>query len=396
MERDFFGQNISHRKSLIFQFDIIYYEDKDKKGLHTRGETMKVMRYIFIFLLVLPLFFAIDTNAQQEDTKKIWSWIYYRTFSDQELESHHHKPHIFFEKDNVPLFNQLIFSWNAIRPDKGYFSFLVQVHNSKNNQWGSWHHMADWGAYVQRSFASKSDGAAHYNFVCLRMEDDQLADAFRIKVVSHEGADIALLKACSVSFSDSNNFKPELIDEQLTSLPSVHIKNVPTLSQFEIDHTNNDSLCSPTSCTMLTMFLAGKTIDPVDFDAKSYDSGLEVHGSWPFNMAHAFERCDGRYWFFTTRLNSFAGLHQRLMLGLPVVVSVRGPLETAALPYKNGHLLVVVGWNAKKQEVIVHDPAFKSSKEVLHRYPLKSFLEAWERSRRLTYLAEENQLKNER
>ena len=357
---------------------------------------MKATCFTFILLLVLPLFFSISIDAQENTKKKLWSWIYYRTFSEQELEGHKNKPHIFFAKEQVPLFNQLIFSWNSLRPEKGYFSFLVQVHSSKTNEWSSWHHMADWGAQMQLSFASKSDGIAHYDYVCLKMENNHLADAFRIKVISHGGANIALLKACGVSFSDSNNFKAEVIDRQLTNLPSVHIKNVPILSQFELDHSKNDSICSPTSCSMLTMFLSDKKNDTLDFVLKAYDSGLKVYGSWPFNVAHAFEQCDERYWFFTTRLNSFAGLHQRLMLGIPVVVSVRGPLETAALPYKNGHLMVVVGWNAKKQEVIVHDPAFKNGKEVVHHYPLKSFLESWERSRRLAYLAEENQLKIER
>lgn len=352
---------------------------------------MKIIHYrLLIFIVSFSFLASIKASNEPSST---WSWIFYRTFTKQELISHKNEPRIFFEKESVPLFNQLIFSWNATRPKKGYFSFFVQVHSSKNNSWSSWHHMADWGAGVQQSVASKSDGIAHYDYVCLKLENTHLADAFRIKVESADGANMALLKACGVSFSNSNFFKSEVNDKQLYALPSVHIKNVPQLSQFELDHSQNDSICSPTSCTMLTRFLSHKKIDPLDCVLKSYDSGLKVFGSWPFNVAHAFERCDGKYWFFTTRLNSFAGLHQRLLLGLPVVVSVRGPLETAALPYKNGHLLVVVGWNAKKKEVIVHDPAFKNGSEVLHHYPIKSFLESWERSRRLVYLAEEN--KNE-
>ena len=374
-----------------FRFDIIYH---DVKGWYKqKGEIMKVIRCAFMLLLVVPLCLMQQIKAEDIATK-IWSWTYYRTFTEQEIESHKDKPHIFFAKEDVPLFDQLIFSWNAIRPARGYFSFMIQVHSAKTHKWGSWHHMADWGADVQRSFASKSDGVATYNFVFLKMEPGHMADAFRIKVISREGADLTLLKACGVSFSDANNFKAESVND-LKHLPSVHIKNVPAISQFELEHARNNAICSPTSCTMLTMFLTEKMIDPIDFAEKSYDAGLDAYGSWPFNMAHAFEECDQNYWFFATRLNSFAGLHQRLMMGIPVVVSIRGPLEGAALPHRNGHLLTVVGWNARKQEVIVHDPAFKG-KEVIHRYSLKNFLEAWERSRRLAYIAEKNQLTNER
>jgi len=349
-----------------------------------------------IFLGVQMLFFVSLHGQDGQEIKNPWSGLYYKTFAQDESETHKDKLQIFFAKDDLPLFNQLIFSWNAERPDKGYFSFWVQVHDAKNNQWSTWHRMSDWGAGVQRSYLSKSDGIAYNNFVSLTMSSNLLGDAFRVKAVVHDGASLALLKACAVSLSHESNFKSEVFDAQLASLPSIYIRNVPTISQFALVHPRNNAICSPTSCTMLTSFLSGKTVNPIHFAQNSFDAGLGVHGSWPFNMAHAYEICDGLYWFFTTRLNSFVGLHQRLKQGFPVVVSVRGPLEGAAAPYQSGHLLTVVGWDAKKQEVIVHDPAFKTDRETVHRYPLNSFLQAWEKSRRLTYLVEENQLKNER
>lgn len=357
---------------------------------------MKVFSYIVSISLLLQ-FGSFNMILCQDETQNSWSWLLYRTFTDEELEIHKNKSQIFFSKENVSPFTQLIFSWNALRPSKGHFSFLVSAHDAKTNAWGSWHHMIDWGADAARSYASKSDGIAHYNFVCLKMEPDKLGDGFRIKAIAHDGANLSLLHAYAVSLSDDNKFKTEVLDQRVASLSSVHIRNVPTISQFDLSHPRNKTLCSPTSCSMLTSFLSQKNIDPIAFAEKAYDNGLSVYGSWPFNMAHAFEVCEGRYWFFTSRLNSFVGLHQRLKEGIPVVVSIRGPLEGAALPHKNGHLITIVGFDAKKQEVIVHDPAWTKDRGTVRRYALKHFLEAWERSRRLTYLAQENRLfKNER
>jgi hypothetical protein len=87
-------------------------------------------------------------------------------------------------------------------------------------------------------------------------------------------------------------------------------------------------------------------------------------------------------------MDSFKQLHTQLMNGAPVIVSVRGFLRGAPKSYDNGHLLVVVGWDAQQREVICNDPAHKTDGEVRVQYGIADFLAAWERSRRLSYLIE--------
>jgi len=41
-------------------------------------------------------------------------------------------------------------------------------------------------------------------------------------------------------------------------------------------------------------------------------------------------------------------------------------------------------------QVLCHDPACESDKDVFKRYPLQDFLRAWETSHRLAYVAEYN------
>jgi hypothetical protein len=321
------------------------------------------------------------------DQQDEWTWLYRKTIKPAQQAQNAGKKDIIFSRLNVPPFNQLLFSFNAFRPQAGYFSFFVQVQDKNSNKWGIWHKMIDWGADTQRSYMSGTPGKQQYLFVRLEL-GQRLAQAFRIKIAPYEQADLSLMKGFSVTISDLNKFKHEGFPKYSHQLSAVHIDGVPKLSQFLVEHPSNHVLCSPTSCSMLTNFMCKTPIDVATFANNAFDHGLQQFGSWPFNMAHAFEHCTGSCYFINTRLHSFQALHAQLKRGIPVVVSVRGELSGAPQRYDSGHLLVVIGFNSKKKAVIVHDPAAKELEEVQREYPLKSFLEAWERSRRLAYLAD--------
>lgn len=319
-----------------------------------------------------------------------WTWLYHKIFAPQEQAQHDIKKEITLAKINVSLFSQLVMSWNAQRPQTGHFSFWVQVRDASNGIWGKWHRMIDWGDKVQRSYLSKPGGLSEYLHVRLEVPKGK-ADGFRIKVVATEGVPLSLVHSLSICLSDFARFIPEIVNDTHTQLPSLHIGGVPKKSQFMLDHPRKEVLCSPTSCSMLVGFLTNTSIEPTDFASLSFDEGLNAYGSWPFNMAHAFERCKGKIHFATARAPSFKELYHKLAQGIPVAVSVRGPLEGAASGYNSGHLLLVIGWDRARQSVICHDPAFEYDHIVEKRYPLSSFLKAWERSHRLVYLAEPSQ-----
>lgn len=316
----------------------------------------------------------------------IWSRLYHKILTMDDRQTYQNKSILLFTKENIFPFSQLLFSWNAIRPETGYFSFYVQARHGKTKQWDDWHHMIDWGADVQRSYSSKLGNFSHYIHVRLEVTNQILADAFRIKVVAHEGAHLGLLHALAVAVANFHIFKPERAT--WNGLKSTIINSVPKISQFELAHPDKERICSPTSCSMVLEYLTGNWVNPLNFANRVFDDGLQAYGSWPFNIAHAYELLQNKLWIFTVRLNSFKELHQQLIRGIPVIVSVRGHLPRAPKDYPYGHLLVVVGWNAKQQEVICHDPAFPSTAKTLIQYNINDFLRAWERSNRLAYWAE--------
>lgn len=354
---------------------------------------MKRLLFILLSFLTFPV--ALDaqkaqkTKVKKQESQKTeqWTWFHRKIFSDQEQLENSTKSHLAFAKTDLPKFGQLVFSWNAKRPEIGHFTFYAQVRDARTQKWSKWHQMAVWGAQKQKSFETDPDHISSYHHVRLESKPLLLADGFAIKVEAHEGARLDQLKSFAVNLANLQLFSAEK-DQMFIGLASVTIQGVPKYSQFELDHPRNDGLCSPTSCAMLTAYLLSKHIDPIDFAEKSHDQGMDKYGSWPFNTAHAFERSEGKILYAVKRLESFKDLHHQLTKGIPVVVSVRGQIHGAPRPYKNGHLLVVIGYDTKTKEIICHDPAMASAIQVRKRYPVKSFLQAWERSHRLAYCAD--------
>lgn len=336
---------------------------------------MGKMYWIFSFFY----FFSSTSLFSEQDS---WAHVYRKTVSaDQDDKT------LMFQKRSIPSFSQLLISWNSFRPQEGYLTIFARVRNARTRKWGGWHKMVNWGNETQRSYFGKAD-FSRYIYVRLETGEEDVADSFAIKVIAEDGASLSVLKNISICTADFQQFKPENITEAITQLPSVYVRGVPKKSQMVLEHSRARHMCSPTSCSMLVSFLSRKQIHPLDFAERVFDPGLDSYGSWHFNMAHAFECCDGSVSFATVRLNSFKQLHRRLKRGIPVAVSVRGFLSGAPKSYDNGHLLLVVGWDAKKQQIICHDPAADCDRKTLKRYDLQSFLPAWERSRRLAYLAE--------
>jgi hypothetical protein len=344
-----------------------------------RGEDMNVKYYLVCAIITI---FSFDVQSEQE-----WAHCYKKKFSDEQKLQHRLLPQLTFGKQSISPFTQLVFSWNAYRPHRGYYKFLAQVRDASSHQWHDWHTMIEWGIHVQRSFFNETPTGTKYQHVRLEIPTDKPADAFRIKIEAHDGADLSHLAALSVTVANFSEFKAEN-PTSLAHLSSVRVSGVGMQSQMVLDHPRKDVLCSPTSCSILSNYCSGAPIDPVSFAARAYDVGLDAYGSWPFNTVTAYELCKGDFYFYVTRLNSFEHVVHHLNKNMPVVVSVRGSLEGAAKEYKNGHLLVIVGFDAQSKKVLCHDPAFETTAETAVSYPLSSFLKAWERSRRLAYITE--------
>lgn len=314
-----------------------------------------------------------------------WTWCYTKKFVVLPLRD----GDTAFIKKETPLFTQLIFSWNADLPQQGDLQFWVRVHYMDNKHssvkdWSSWHRMAAWSNQGGTTFYSKHDDGLEYCYVRLEIPKGCYADAFHIKVTAQHGAQLSLLKALTVSLSNLNNFAPESA-QTYKQLSSVVCEGVPEWSQMLIDHPKASAMCSPTSLCTLASYVTEKKLHPYDFANGVFDHGLKIYGSWPCNIAYAYHATEGTVFYHVQRLHDFHTLYRSLWHGIPVVVSVRGSLPGAPKPYNDGHLMTIIGYNAATRAIICHDPRIVDS--VVTEYPLSSFLQAWENSHRLAYIA---------
>lgn len=341
-------------------------------------------------------FYVLVTLLSVCSFSELGSWSYLYKIDGSRLEKKLKKTRETYRwlKRAIDPFTELIFSWNALRPAKGYYSFWVKVRDKATKKWYPWHKMSIWGLdargkYLQKSFSSKKNGATFYNYVRLELPQKKFADAFKVKVGIHNSSlDKTKIEQLIVNTANRSKFKSEVGTSLFDALNSVTIAKIPKYSQMILNHPKFDSLCSPTSISMVLGYLLKREINPIEIAENVFDGGLDIYGSWPFNVAYGYELGQGKIAFHVEKLQSFKVLYNLLKNSLPVIVSVRGPLEGGATPYANGHLLVVIGYNKEEKKVICHDPAFSDNESVLVSYDLDKFVKAWERSYRLAYIAE--------
>jgi hypothetical protein len=319
-----------------------------------------------------------------------WTWLHTKRFDARELSSMRDKTQVSVAHSDTPAFTQLVLSFNARLPEKGYLSFSVQARSRNTGQWLETHHMLDWGAGISKSYDSIGGASSCHH---VRLEVPRFARGYRVKIQAHDGAEVTSLRALSICLSDFSKFSDAV--PALASLAPVVIDSVAAYSQMTIEHERAHHMCSPTSLSMLLSFLLEQPINPAHTAQAVYDTGLDAYGSWPMTVAHAYQFCQSKqpserdwcYWA-VTRMSSFTDLHAQLVRGIPVMVSVRGSIPGAAKVYPHGHLLLVIGYDARNRKVICHDPAFDHPDKVRVSYDVKPFIQAWGRSHNLAIIVD--------
>ncbi|MFA5074649.1 MAG: C39 family peptidase [Candidatus Babeliales bacterium] len=332
---------------------------------------MKLKKNFIFFIFFLNIFF-IKILSSKQIQKTIFSKTYSNFIS---LSDFGYKNSYVWQKNDSMYFDELILSWNALRPCQGNLSFYVSV---KHNYWSEWHKIAEWGSNFQQTFVNSKNPLFHTKHVKVEMQHGKKASGFRIKVVAQNGANVKNLK--SLFACVCNTGKLNRIDGTTIDLPTIRPIRVPKHSQMVLDHPRFKDFCSPTSISLIVnYYLKNKyNLDNyiVNFAKKVHDdSYLNIYGNWPLNVAQAYDACQEKCFFKVERLNSFYDLYNYLNKGIPVAVSIRGYIHGRV--YKNGHFIVVVGWDNNRKAILCIDPSYSSNNETTRAYSIKSFLRAW-------------------
>ncbi len=277
-------------------------------------------------------------------------------------------------------FDELLISWNAERPLKGHYVILASVYI---DQWSPWLLYASWGSHCQYSFHDILPNLPVHTFQDqIELLEGRIGTKYRIRVESCEGAMLTnfyTLYACTSRIKSLKSPSLPFLKPSL-SLP------VPGLSQLSLPHPRAASLCSPTATSAIIRYLCTSSpLNPLNFAQQVYDAGFDIYGNWSFNVAQAFVELGRKWQCWYARATGFEEIWNYLHRGLPVVISIKGNLTRGTLPYKNGHLIVIKGYDAQTNQILCMDPAFPSDDQTHVCYFWEELMEAWENRHYLTY-----------
>ncbi|MFC1854875.1 C39 family peptidase [Candidatus Dependentiae bacterium] len=307
-------------------------------------------------------------------------------------EAHKKKSYVWVEKGTIP-FKEIILSWNAQIPKNVNLIFSISC--LVKGEWTGWKRIFVWGKNTRLTYSRLKSPRLHTKHVRAEVPGKFVATGFRIHVRSsspnHDLKDLDALFCC---ISHEGRFKRE---KPNFDFPTTRIDGLQAQSQMLLNHDRTPDLCAPTSLSVAIQYLNGfrangtcnknLSLETQSLSELCHDQSLDIYGSWPLNIAAAYTRLKPGIHMKVERLNGFEEIYKQLEQKQPVVVSIRGPIKGGALPYKNGHFVVVAGWNQKHKRVLCVDPAFKPNSRTKTSYLIDDFLRAWERSRRLSYVS---------
>lgn len=268
----------------------------------------------------------------------------------------------------VNAFDELVPSWNAGTPAGG--SVTVEVRAQTGGKWSRWYSFGTWSSAGNRSSLNgQKDASGQVNTDTLRLNTRATAYQYRV-TLRGEGTNVRLLAFNTTDRSLREAKLGQASDKNAWG----KVLNVPQRSQM-IYPDGGEVWCSPTSVSMILAH-EGVNVTVPQAAKGTYDTAYEGTGNWPFNTAYAASL--GLH-AFVTRLPSLAEAERFTAAGIPLAVSLgwkNGELKGAPLTWSDGHLIVLVGFDAQGNPV-VNDPAAPKDDTVRRTYPRAIFEKLW-------------------
>ena len=279
-------------------------------------------------------------------------------------------------------FTEAIASWNASTPAGSWVE--IQFRAQYGTRWSKWYNLGIWAAdysTIRRHsvrLQGDSDGfVAVDTFVSSNKKETTNKYQLKLRLFSANGTAIPSVQNASVAYSTS-------APKSATASAGNPAKwgtllNVPECSQM-VYPDGGEVWCSPTSTSMVLGYWGSDT-GPCEPRVRAAVDGVfdwiyDGHGNWPFNTAYAATK---GYEGYVARFTSLAKVEEFIAAGVPVIMSIawgNGDLTGADIDSTNGHLLVVVGFDAAGNP-IVNDPASPTDESVQKTYLRSEFEPLW-------------------
>lgn len=268
----------------------------------------------------------------------------------------------------VPPFDELIPSWNVRAPTGGSLTLEVRVRRP-DASWTPYLSFGRWSARGARAGAGPQASAE------ARVNTDTLALTFRSTAFQYRLTADPAVQLSLLSFNTSDTAR-RLQALGQAGAPAAWNAALPVPRRSQMLYPGGGEVwCSPTSVSMLLGYWNSPVPVP-DAARATFDPVFGGYGNWAFNVAYA---STFGVQALVTRLSSLADAEAYLRRGLPLALSLSfkaGELPGGPLSWSDGHLLVLVGFDAAGNPV-VHDPAARSDRQVRVTYPRRTFERLW-------------------
>ncbi len=274
-------------------------------------------------------------------------------------------------------------SWNVETPPGTWIETQLRIRSQ--GQWTRWYSLGVWArddsTLRRQSIPDQQDedGQVYVDLVVLK-EKPTGGQAYQVKTrlfsltpqISPQLHSLAV--AVSTVPQDPQRLQPG--DPQLWE----RVLALPECSQM-VYPDGGEVWCSPTSVAMVLGYWRGDLTSACEPQVRSAVQGVfdwvyDGYGNWPFNTAYAATQ---GLESVVARFTSLAELEPWIGAGVPVVFSFawqQGELQGAAIPDSDGHLAVLVGFDAQGDPV-VHDPAAATDSEVKRTYDRAQLETLW-------------------
>ena len=278
---------------------------------------------------------------------------------------------------------EAIASWNAATPAGTWIETLVRAR--LGTRWTKWYSLGVWtsepGAASSHSVNAQrdADGTVSVDTVRIAEPKTDPASAYQVKVrlFSAEAGTVPMVSGAAAIVSTAPTRPRDLAAGDPARWGNV--LPVPACSQM-VYPDGGTVWCSPTAVAMVLAYWeqAPAPCEPRVRGAVAgvHDWLFKGHGNWPFNTAYASAQ---GYEAFVGRLTSLAEAERWIAAGVPLVISFawgNGELAGAAISASNGHLALLVGFDAGGNPV-VNDPAAPGDADVRRTYARAELEALW-------------------
>jgi hypothetical protein len=268
-------------------------------------------------------------------------------------------------------FREAVVSWSASAPAGSQIE--VRLRARVHDSWTKSYILGIWSEGATRySVAGQRDGNGDVDVDTLRLVDD--AREYQVEVALRSEPPVAAPTVRRIDVVTSRGRVPDPHVSRGDPALWGRVLDVPPRSQMKYPN-GGEAWCSPTSTSMVLAYYGTQVAVP-DAARETYDSAYEGCGNWPFNTAYAARF---GYEAFVTRFSSLADVEPWIAAGVPIVLSYPwkpGELNGAPIPSSNGHLAVVVGFDARGNPVM-NDPAAPTDDTVRRTYSRHELERVW-------------------